>query len=260
MFRRFFLCLLVPFFTFVVISCGSSSNLENQPSTPVNSVKRIVALTSLSSDIIEQLDSDKLVGMVGSRIFKDEQRFQSIPRVSQGQTLPSLEKIIALKPDLVIGAKGFSDRTLNKLKELGIATLSTDINNWTAFLEITKTIANLIEADPTPLLTRYQTFLTDIPQHNLSGLVLVSRQPILAPNKNSWAGDLLTQFNLNNVAADLQGTSPVQGYVTLSAEKILQENPEILLMVDPSLEGLIKEFQGESFWGQLQATQNDHVY
>lgn len=260
MFRRLVLWCLLPCLIFILIGCGSSANVESSSATRPTSVQRIVALTSLTSDIIERLDRDKLVGMVGSRLFRDEQRFHTIPKVSQGQTPPSLEKIVALKPDLVIGAKGFSDRTLNKLKELGIATLSTDINNWDAVLAITQTLADFMGSDPTVLLNRYQTFLKDIPKHNLSGLVLVSRQPILVPNKNSWAGDLLNQFHLKNIAADLQGQAPVQGYVTLSAEKILQKNPEVLFIVDPAQEGLIKEFQSEPFWGQLKATQTNQVY
>ncbi|MGH2415850.1 MAG: ABC transporter substrate-binding protein, partial [Microcystaceae cyanobacterium] len=95
---------------------------------------------------------------------------------------------------------------------------------------------------------------------NTSVLILVSRQPILAPNKKSWAGDLLTQFKAKNVAADLQGNSPVGGYITLSAEKVLQQNPEIVLIVDPAQEGLLEKFKSDPFWNQLQAIKNDRVY
>jgi iron complex transport system substrate-binding protein len=91
-------------------------------------------------------------------------------------------------------------------------------------------------------------------------LILVSRQPILSPNKNSWAGDLLTKFQTKNLAAELQGNSPVAGYVTLSPEKILQQNPETLLIVEPLGENLLAEFKAESFWKQLKATQSDRVY
>ncbi|MEA5536707.1 ABC transporter substrate-binding protein [Crocosphaera sp. XPORK-15E] len=260
MFRRLLLFLLLPFFSLLIIACNSSSTINNQPKNDVTYANRIITLTSLSSDIIEQLDKSKLVGMVGSRLFENDPRFEDIPQVSQGQTPPSLEKIIALKPDLVIGAKGFSDNTLNKLEELGIKTLSTEINSWNDMLEMTQTLATIIQADVTPLLKRYQTFLADIPKQDISSLVLVSRQPILAPNKNSWAGNLLTKFNLNNITANLQGQSPVRGYITLSAEKILQENPDILLIVDPSQQELMDEFKAEPFWKNLKATKTNKVY
>jgi iron complex transport system substrate-binding protein len=246
----------------LLVACGNTSErvVSSNNSPAVESAQRIVTLTSLSSDIIERLDKSKLVGMSGISLFRESDRFRDIPRVSEGQTLPNLEKIVALKPDLAIGAKGFSDQTLNKLKELGIKTLSTEINSWNELTETTTKIAQLIGADPNPLLERFQTFLNDIPQESLSTLVLVSRQPILSPNKNSWAGDLLTKFKTKNLAADLQGNSPVAGYVTLSAEKILQQNPETLLIVEPLGEKLLAEFKAESFWKELKATQSDRVY
>jgi iron complex transport system substrate-binding protein len=246
-----------------LIACGSAApnlTVTTSNNAAIETNQRVVALTSLTADIIERLDKTKLVGTVGNSLLKSNDRFQDIPTVGEGQTPPNLEKIVALKPDLVIGAKGFSDQTLNKLKELGISTLATEINNWSALTKITQDLAQKIGADATPLLERYQTFLSDIPQQNLSTLVLVSRQPILAPNKQSWAGDLLTQFNAKNVAGELQGKSAFSGYITLSPEKILQANPEILLVVESFGQKLADEFQAEPFWKQLKATQSDRVY
>jgi iron complex transport system substrate-binding protein len=251
-----------------LIACNSST-LPAQPNTTepikfpnssIESAQRVIALTSLTADIIERLDATKLVGIAGNSLLRKDERFQNVPQVSEGQTPPNLEKIVALKPDLVIGAKGFSDLTLNKLKELGIPTLSTNIDSWNALIEITQSLAQIIEADPTPLLDRYQTFLSDNPQSSPSTLVLVSRQPILAPNQKSWAGDLLAKFKVNNLAAELQGNAPIAGYVTLSPEKILQENPELLLIVEPMGQKLLPEFKAEPFWNQLKATQRDRVY
>jgi iron complex transport system substrate-binding protein len=261
MFRYWLNKLLALFCGIVLIACNSTNTEAIQPTnSSVESAQRIVALTSLTADIIERLDKTKLVGTVGSSLLKSSDRFNNIPTVSEGQAPPNLEKIIALKPDLVIGAKGFSDPTLNKLEELGITTLSTNINRWDELTKITQTIADKIGANPASLLERYQTFISDIPQQNPSTLVLVSRQPILAPNKNSWAGDLLTKFNVKNLAAELQGKSAFSGYITLSPEKILQANPEILLVVESFGEKLLDEFKSEPFWQQLKATQRDRVY
>ncbi|MEM8830754.1 MAG: ABC transporter substrate-binding protein [Cyanobacteria bacterium P01_G01_bin.19] len=226
----------------------------------ISQVERVVTLTSLTSDIIHQLDPNKLVGISGSRLLAEDPRFQDLPTVSQGRTPPDLEKIVALEPDLVIGAEGFSDRTLNKLEELGIQTIATDVNSWQALEETTITLANAISADPQPLLERYQTFIPEELNTATSTLVLVSRQPILAPNKNSWAGDLLTKFQAKNLVADLQGNSEFGGYVTLSAEKVLTANPETILLVDPGREGIEEQLKAEPFWQELQATQSDRVY
>lgn len=228
---------------------------NNANSNPV----KVVALTSLTADIIHELDASKLVAIPGSRLLKSDSRFQDLPQVSQGRTAPDLEKIIALKPTLVIGAKGFHDQPLKKIEDIGITTLTTEVKGWQDLIDLTQSIAEKINADPAPLLTRYQKCLSQLPSKSASTLILVSQKPILAPNKNSWAGDLLKQFKATNLAADLQGQSPVAGYVTLSAEKVLEANPEIVLLVDPEQDPLAA-FESEPFWNKLKATQNKRVF
>ena len=73
---------------------------------------RVVALTSLTADLINTISKDSLVGIPGSSILKKNKDFDSIPIVSSGRMPPDLEKILSLKPDLVIGAKGFHDLSL----------------------------------------------------------------------------------------------------------------------------------------------------
>lgn len=226
---------------------------------PVAEVSRVVALTSLSADIIQRLDQTKLVGISGNRLLAQNPAFKDITRVSEGQTPPNLEKIVALKPDLVIGAAGFHDQTLTKLRELGIRTLTTEVRDWRTLQTLTSDLAREIRADPEPLLKTYQSFLSSQPANSGSTLVLVSAQPILAPNKTSWAGDLLTQFQIKNLAADLQGQSPQRGYITLSPEKVLEANPEVLILVDVG-DGMVDKLKVEPFWNQLQAVKNDRVY
>jgi len=88
----------------------------------------------------------------------------------------------------------------------------------------------------------------------------VSRQPLLllSPNANSWAGDLLNRFNLQNLTAEMQSQGPIEGYVTLSAEKVLTADPERLLLVDTG-EGIVDQMKTEPFWGDLKAVQADQV-
>ncbi|KAB8316872.1 ABC transporter substrate-binding protein [Tolypothrix campylonemoides VB511288] len=266
--RRFILFGLILWLSLTIFACTNTTTeqAKNTDASTIStsqqsqqSVKRVVSLTSLSADIIYQLDSAKLVGISGSNLFKNDSRFKDIPRVSEGQATPNLEKIVALKPDLVIGAEGFSNLITDKLKELGITTLLTKVDSWEGLQELTKTLAKIVDADSTPLLNRYQTFLPDKPALNPSTLMLVSRQPILSPSKKSWAGNLLEKFQAKNLTADLQGKISIPGYVTLSAEKVLEANPDVLIVVSPQ-PGLLKSFKSESFWNQLKATKNNRVY
>ncbi len=264
--RNWLIISLIAIFT---VACSPAIPSQSTAPTPPNSPRtaevkpngasKVVALTSLSADIIYRLDKTKLVGIPGSRLLRENAEISKITQVSEGQTPPNLEKIIALKPDLVIGATGFHDQILEKLKGLGIKTMASSITSWQSLEELTKAIATEIQADPTALIQSYQSLIATKATKPNATLVLVSSQPILAPNKSSWAGDLLTQFQINNAAADLQGQSPMRGYITLSAEKVLEANPKVLILVDTP-NSAIEKFKEAPFWGQLDAVKSDRVY
>ncbi len=276
---RFFQLIAIASTTTVVACTSAANNQESLVSTDspeqqsanrvesvsaVAAAERVVALTSLSADLTANLNPDRLIGIPGSRILQQDPLFANIPTVSQDRTEPDLEKIIELQPDLVIGAKGFHDKALQRLADLDVPVLSVEINSWESLRELTSTLASALESDPQPLLNRYdkclsysatQSGIDDSP----STLVLVSRQPILAPNKNSWAGDFLAQFDIQNIAADLQGESMFDGYVTLSAEKVIEANPDSVMIVETG-EDLLTQLKSEPFWNQLKATETGSVY
>lgn len=267
-----FLRLAVAVSGFAMFACAPTASVEEErvaepteaiessveSETAIATAERVVALTSLSADLTATLDAEKLVGIPGSRLIAQDSRFADIPTVSEGRTEPDLEKIIDLQPDLVIGAKGFHDNALQRLSDLEIPVLSADINSWNNLREFTTTLATALNADPEPLLTQYDTCLAKPPTNNASALVLVSRQPILAPNKNSWAGDFLAQLNIQNLAADLQGESEFDGYVTLSAEKVIEADPDSIMVVETG-EDLLSQLEAEPFWSQLKATEAGSV-
>jgi iron complex transport system substrate-binding protein len=248
------------------LATSCNSNIQTAPlKTPssaasVVSAKRIVALTSLSADIVGILDHTKLVGISGSRLFDQKAEFKDLPRVSEGRTPPQLEKIVALKPDLVIGASGFHDNVLKQLKSSGIQTLASEVNSWDGLQSLTKEIATTIKADPQPLLDRYSKMLANPPQIKGKALILAGDKPITSPNAKSWAGDVLAKMNVANATADLQVSSAFQGYVTLSPEKVLQVNPATIILIDTPQPGAVDAIKKNSFWAQLPAVKNNRFY
>ncbi|NJM98668.1 MAG: ABC transporter substrate-binding protein, partial [Phormidesmis sp. RL_2_1] len=137
----------------LLISCGSATNppsdqlkssvdseqavnqtdeasIETTPKTTIETAERVVSLTSLGADLVANLNAEKLIGIPGSPLLNQDPRFANISTISEGRTEPDLEKIIDLKPDLVIGAKGFHDKALQRLDTLGIPVLTVEINSW----------------------------------------------------------------------------------------------------------------------------------
>lgn len=141
----------------------------------------------------------------------------------------------------------------------GIPTLATKVDRWDALASLTKTLASTVQTNPAPLLKSYQAYFKPKPTKTVPTLILASDQPLLAPNSQSWAGDLLTQFGVKNVVADLQGKSQFAGYLTLSPEKVVTIDPEVIILINAPGSDISKIKANPLFKG-LKATKNNRVY
>ena len=220
---------------------------------------RVVALTSITADLIHTISKDSLVGIPGSSILKKNKDFDSIPIVSSGRMPPDLEKILSLKPDLVIGAKGFHDRSLSKLNSLGIITLSTSISSLDDLNNLNKKLASKLNARTKSLEDILGSCYPKNKNKNKNLVVLVCSKPILSPNKDSWAGNLISSFKLNNLASEITNKTEFKGYVNLSPEWLIKSQPEnILVIKTPGSD--MSQYKSINIWNKLEAVKNNKIY
>ena len=220
---------------------------------------RVVALTSLTADLINTISKDSLVGIPGSSILKKNKDFDSIPIVSSGRMPPDLEKILSLKPDLVIGAKGFHDRSLSKLNNLGISTLSTSISNLDDLDNLYKNLASKLKTKTKSLEEILGSCYSKNKNKNKNLVVLVSSKPILSPNNDSWAGSLISSFKFNNVGSEITNKPDFKGYVNLSPEWLIKSQPEnILVIKTPGSD--MSQYESINIWNKLEAVKNNKIY
>ena len=220
---------------------------------------RVVALTSLSADLIHKISKDSLVGIPGSSILKKNKEFDSLPIVSSGRMPPDLEKILSLKPDLVVGAKGFHDRPLSKLNNLGISTISTSISSLDDLDVLYNQIALKLNTKAKSLEDILGNCYLKNKNKNKSLVVLVSSKPMLSPNKESWAGNLISFFKLNNLASEITNKTEFKGYVNLSPEWLIKSQPEnILVIKTPGSD--MSQYKSINIWNKLEAVKNNKIY
>ena len=230
-----------------------------------NKIERVVTLTSLSTDIVSALSRDKLVAIPGSSLFKDKIDYQNLPRISQGRTPPNLERIVSLKPDLVVGTKGFHDKILGKLKDINIQTISYELSDWNSLentinLISTKLDINNLKKSNEIINTKLKECVVVNKQNeNPSVVVLASTKPILSPNSKSWAGNLLQRFGINSLTKDLDSKSEFRGYVNLSPEWLVKEDPDNLIIIQ-TRPGQYVDFEKSKTFSSLKAVKSDQVY
>ena len=220
---------------------------------------KIVALTSLSADLVNTISRESLIGIPGSSIFKKNKQFENIPIISSGRMPPNLEKIISLQPDLVIGAEGFHDRSLSKLNSLGIDTLSTSISSLDDLDILYGQLSSKLRVSSKSLETILKSCYVEKIKQNKNVVVLVSSKPILSPNKKSWAGNLVSTFKLNNLASEITNKTEFKGYVNLSPEWLLKSQPENILVIKTPGSDL-SQYESMNIWKNLNAVKNNKVF
>ena len=232
-----------------------------------NTEKRVVALSSISADIVNYLSPDNLVAIPGSSLFKDNKDFLNKPRISMGRTPPNLEKIISLKPDIVIGVEGFHSKILKKLSDLKIKTISYELRNWDDLkslinlinIEISQNKEDMFESLLSNNLDNCADFGALEADYKKNLVVIASPKPILSPNSNSWAGEMLNRFNFNNLTKDIDSKSLFKGYVNLSPEWLLKNDPENIILIETRKDQL-KDFGKREPFSNLNAVKTNKVY
>jgi len=249
--------------SFVFILCSQFTHIVNSSENSyLNKRKKIIALTSLSADLVNSIDSKSLVGIPGSSLLKSNPSFQNIAIISSGRMPPNLEKIISLKPDLVIGANGFHDKSLSKLNQLGVKTLSTKIKNLKDLENLNKEINSfLLKKDIEPLRNKISNCYSSSSKisKDKNVIALVSTKPILSPNSKSWSGNLIKRFGLKNLTSELQSKSEFRGYVNLSQEWLLKAKPNNLIIVKTPGSN-ISQYESLAIWKKIPAVKKKNIF
>ena len=241
-----------------ITSIKASSDKED------NKITRVVALTSLSADLLNYISNESLLGIPGSSLLKNNNDFSNKTIISSGRMPPNLEKIINLKPELVIGSKGFHDKTLKSLEKLGVKTLSVRIANFDDLEKLSSDIQILLEEKVKLDLENIIPNCYNLEKDGKTNkdkeiLVLVSSKPILSPNSKSWAGDLINRFGYINLTSELDSKSQFKGYVNLSPEWVISSKPSNLIIINtPGSNN--SQYKQMSIWNNLPAVTNKKVF
>ena len=225
--------------------CSLLSTLEGpaigkETSKNKRDIRRVIALTSLSSDLVENLNEQVLVGVPGTTLTNNDSRYFGIKRISSGRNMPNIESVISLKPDFVVGADGFHSRVLAKLKKLGVQTLALKIDSLEALYNADQMLRKYIPSTSSqdnklqnicPAPTRG---IKNFQNHKERILILAGLSPMLSPTKSSWADSLLRRNNLANATKDLSGKSPFDGYITMSNERLMAIKADKVILIKPS--------------------------
>ncbi|MCL4426505.1 MAG: cobalamin-binding protein [Firmicutes bacterium] len=218
--------------------------------------QRIVSLAPSNTEILFALGlGDKVVGVTSYCDYPVEAK--SKEKIG-GFSDPSVEKIVALKPDLVV-ATGMHEKVVKQLDSLKIPVVAI---NPTRFAEVYGTFellgqvtgsqkkAGEVIGEMKKKVDEITKKVGNSPKPRV--FYEVWDEPLMTAGPGTFINDLIILAGGNNIAADAQ-----KAYPQYSLELLLQRDPEV--MIFPSGKNTPEKIMSRPGWQSLAAIKNKRV-
>ena len=253
--------LLLALLMAAALPASAAITVRDDDGNAVTLQKPALRVVSLAPHVTELLfaagGGSRIVGAVTYSDYPEEAR--KVPRVGDNR-LVDLERLIAMKPDLVVvWMHGSSERQIEAIRQLGIPMFHSEPKNLDsiadnlvrlgqlmgtesvaqpAAADVRRQLADLAQkyAHRPPVRMFYQVW--DKPLYSLSGMHIVS--------------DAIRLCGGVNIFADLKTTAPV-----VSIEAVLQADPEAIFGTAE------KNYGGVNLWRSysgMTAVRNDNLF
>jgi iron complex transport system substrate-binding protein len=217
--------------------------------------ERIVSLVPSATEIIYAIKAqEKLVGVTTNDDYPAE--VKKLPKV--GDLTVNVEKVLELKPDLVIAEQLNGQETIDKLRKLGLTVFVLDADNIDKIFESIAMIGAITnhsyEADE--LVKQMMQKRLDIfrkigkVDEDKKVKVWVEISPELhTAGKGTFIDELIQLSSGKNIAGGLEGWPQV------TAEQVIQWQPDVIISLYTDKESILKR----KGWEQIPAVKNKRV-
>lgn len=223
--------------------------------------KTVVSLQPSNTEILFALGvGDKIVGATEYDTYPEEA--QKIERVSDTMNFNS-ERIIALKPDVVIAYTIGDKDALKPLEDAGIKVFVIqsattfddvygDIEQIAAVMDVPDK-GNKLNEEIKAKIAEVQTKVKDVKTPKNVYLEVSPKPDIYTAGSSTFQQEILDAANVNNVFSDLNSWAKV------NEEDVIAKNPDVILTTVNYTEDPIGEILGRDGWNTVKAIQNKAV-
>jgi len=225
-------------------------------------------IISLAPNITETLFAlglgEKVVGVTRYCDFpKDSTKKEKIG----GMVDPNLEKIIALKADLIIGFRGNPLTTIERLRNLNLPVFVLDIGTTIeSTLSIVKKIGTVTHTEKRAALLiqslreRYEKILSALRDVKQEPKVFLSLHGtgLWTCGKESFLNDLVKKARGMNIAGNIP-----RKWLNYNREHLIHEDPEVIIILSKSEKDFLKTkkwIKNEAHLEGTKAVDTDRIY
>jgi iron complex transport system substrate-binding protein len=248
-------------------SAGRKVNVPVHP-------KRVIALNASNLDLYYAAGGT-VVGRPTTVALSPDllSKISDIPQVGETSS-PNLEKILELKPDLVLGVDVAFNHTLAPvLEKAGIPILLQALPDYqsvlatiTAYGELTGTPEKAAAAVAT-IERQVQPLRKNVTGKAPERVLLIwgSPESFNMALPSSFAGNLLSMLGAVNIADTQSPGSGKMTFVPLSLEYVAKANPDVILLITHGADERVndkfqKELAAHPAWKNMQAVKNQRVH
>ncbi len=229
--------------------------------------ERIISAAPSNTEILFALGlGDKVVGVTNYDNYPEE--VAQIEKIGEMSPL-NLEKIVALKPDLILAYAVSQGKEILRLRELGFKVIDVDPSNLEETFQSIMRIATICgvpergESLVQELSGRVEKIKAKVSQITNSKRPKVfigsTFEPIWTAGANTLCDELITLAGGQNIA----GSS--SGWIAISPELVAQAEPDIIIIptgaMNPGEESKIKEnISQRPGWSNLPAIKNQKIF
>lgn len=231
-----------------------------------------IAATSVSiTEILDQLDvpAKQVVGIPQSDSYSVPKKYKKATQLGNAMS-PDMEKLSALKPDLILSPNSLEGDLASKYEKIKISSSFLNLKSLSGMYKSIEELGKFFnkEKKAQKLIDDYTNYMISFRekyQNNVSPRVLILMGlpggSYVVATESSYVGDLVKLAGGTNIYGDGNG----KDFVNVSVEDMLKQNPDLILRTSHAMPEKVmayfqEEFSNNETWQQFDAVKNNKVF
>ena len=228
--------------------------------------RRIVSLAPSNTEILFAIGAgEQVVGVTTYCNYPQEAQTREQIGGFSAETI-SVEKIIALEPDLVLSAGKIHDTVTEALEQVGGTVYAVDAETFDQVYASIEVVGQMTghNEEATALVTQMkervaavESVVAEIPRGERPTVFWETwDDPLMTAGPTTFAGQMIEKGGGVNLFADV-----TKRYAEISIEEVIQRNPDVIMGPDTHGEALTADqIAARPGWDTVKAVQEGRIY